>query len=71
MCNCFRAGRDGEVAEWTLVELQGLLETRNPVPLTGQFIGDLHFTHKVYFSTNLIDFIDSQYRLHSWFWGKV
>lgn len=29
-----------------MIELQGTLETRHPVPLSGRFIGDLHFTHK-------------------------
>ncbi|KAL4235401.1 Chromosome transmission fidelity protein 8 [Mactra antiquata] len=37
---------DGETKEWAMIELQGSLETRNPVPLGGKFIGDLHFTHK-------------------------
>ncbi|XP_014770305.1 chromosome transmission fidelity protein 8 homolog isoform X2 [Octopus bimaculoides] len=32
--------------EWTIVELQGDLEMRYPVPLEGKFIGDLHFTTK-------------------------
>lgn len=39
----------GDIAsqkEWAIVELQGDLETRHPVPLGGKFIGDLHFTHK-------------------------
>jgi len=38
---------DGKVKEWAMVELQGTLETRHPVPVSGKFIGDLHFTHKV------------------------
>ncbi|XP_052232924.1 chromosome transmission fidelity protein 8 homolog isoform X2 [Dreissena polymorpha] len=29
-----------------MIELQGTLETRNPIPFSGRFIGDLHFTHK-------------------------
>ena len=37
----------GKPKEWAMVELQGSLETRHPVPLSGKFIGDLHFTHKV------------------------
>ncbi|KAK6185978.1 hypothetical protein SNE40_008102 [Patella caerulea] len=32
--------------EWAIIDLQGELETRNPVPLSGKFIGDLHFTKK-------------------------
>ncbi|KAH9494628.1 Chromosome transmission fidelity protein 8 [Bulinus truncatus] len=36
----------GECKEWAIVELQGDLETRHPVPLNNNFIGDLHFTHK-------------------------
>ena len=38
---------NGKPKEWAMVELQGSLETRHPVPLSGKFIGDLHFTHKV------------------------
>ncbi|XP_022338440.2 chromosome transmission fidelity protein 8 homolog [Crassostrea virginica] len=30
--------------EWAIVDLQGSLETRQPVPLGGKFVGDLHFT---------------------------
>merc|ERR1719277_2082779 len=29
-----------------MIELQGELETRHHVPLSGKLIGDLHFTHK-------------------------
>lgn len=29
---------------WAMIDLQGDLETRKPVPLQGKFIGDLHFT---------------------------
>lgn len=36
----------GDVAEWGLVELQGLLETRDQIPLDGMHIGDLHFNSK-------------------------
>ncbi|XP_045191603.1 chromosome transmission fidelity protein 8 homolog [Mercenaria mercenaria] len=36
----------GQPNEWAMIELQGTLETRHPVPLGGRFIGDLHFTHK-------------------------
>ncbi|ESO82659.1 hypothetical protein LOTGIDRAFT_155672 [Lottia gigantea] len=32
--------------EWAIIDLQGDLETRHPVPLSGKFIGDLHFTKK-------------------------
>jgi hypothetical protein len=39
--------QNGETKEWAMIELQGTLETRHPVPLSGRFIGDLHFTHKV------------------------
>ncbi|KAI8790104.1 chromosome transmission fidelity protein 8 isoform X3 [Biomphalaria glabrata] len=35
-----------ECKEWAIVELQGDLETRHPVPLNHNFIGDLHFTHQ-------------------------
>lgn len=38
--------QNGEAEEWSMIELQGTLETRHPVPLSGRFIGDLHFTHK-------------------------
>ncbi|KAL8612427.1 hypothetical protein ACOMHN_008412 [Nucella lapillus] len=38
-------GEGGECGEWAMVELQGDLETRHPVPLSGKLIGDLHFTH--------------------------
>lgn len=33
--------------EWAIVDLQGSLETRQPVPLGGKFVGDLHFTKQV------------------------
>ena len=36
----------GGVADWGLVELQGLLETRDQVPLDNMHIGDLHFNSK-------------------------
>uniref|UniRef100_A0A0B6XZ03 Chromosome transmission fidelity protein 8 homolog n=1 Tax=Arion vulgaris TaxID=1028688 RepID=A0A0B6XZ03_9EUPU len=39
-------GKTGDCQEWTIVEFQGDLETRHPVPLSGKFIGDLHFTDK-------------------------
>ncbi|XP_005101776.1 chromosome transmission fidelity protein 8 homolog [Aplysia californica] len=39
-------GDETECKEWAIVELQGDLETRHPVPLSGKFIGDLHFAHK-------------------------
>ncbi|KAK3086253.1 hypothetical protein FSP39_015793 [Pinctada imbricata] len=29
-----------------MIELQGSLETRQPVPLSGKFVGDLHFTQQ-------------------------
>ncbi|XP_063439375.1 chromosome transmission fidelity protein 8 homolog isoform X1 [Mytilus trossulus] len=35
-----------DVEEWGMLDLQGDLETRHPVPLSGKFIGDLHFTQK-------------------------
>ncbi|RUS80366.1 hypothetical protein EGW08_011863 [Elysia chlorotica] len=41
-----RPGDNADQKEWAIVELQGDLETRHPVPLSGKFIGDLHFTHK-------------------------
>ncbi|CAG5135282.1 unnamed protein product [Candidula unifasciata] len=39
-------GESGCCSEWAIIELQGALETRHPVPLSGKFIGDLHFTDK-------------------------
>ena len=45
----------GKPKEWAMVELQGSLETRHPVPLSGKFIGDLHFTHKVSSTALLFD----------------
>lgn len=36
-----------ECPEWAIVDLQGSLETRQPVPLGGKFVGDLHFTKQV------------------------
>ncbi|XP_052818682.1 chromosome transmission fidelity protein 8 homolog isoform X2 [Mya arenaria] len=42
----FRPGDAGKPQEWAMIELQGTLETRHPVPFSGRFIGDLHFTHK-------------------------
>ncbi|XP_076470325.1 chromosome transmission fidelity protein 8 homolog [Babylonia areolata] len=38
-------GEGGECDEWAMIEMQGELETRHPVPLSGKLIGDLHFTH--------------------------
>ncbi|GFN75171.1 chromosome transmission fidelity protein 8-like protein [Plakobranchus ocellatus] len=43
---CFSPGDAAGQKEWGIVELQGDLETRHPVPLSGKFIGDIHFTHK-------------------------
>ena len=40
-------GNGGVCEEWAMIELQGELETRHPVPLSGKLIGDLHFTHAV------------------------
>jgi hypothetical protein len=40
-------GGEGGCPEWAMLELQGELETRHPVPLSGKLIGDLHFTHAV------------------------
>ncbi|XP_041376372.1 chromosome transmission fidelity protein 8 homolog [Gigantopelta aegis] len=37
---------DGSCPEWAILDVQGDLETRHNVPLSGKFIGDLHFTHK-------------------------
>jgi len=37
---------EGCCKEWAIIEFQGDLETRHPVPLSGKFIGDLHFTDK-------------------------
>ncbi|EDO32532.1 predicted protein [Nematostella vectensis] len=34
---------DPTVEQWTIVELQGALETRDEVSLEGKNIGDLHF----------------------------
>ena len=35
--------RNDEGANWTIVELQGVLKTREEISLEGQVIGDLHF----------------------------
>ena len=43
----FSLEENADKKEWAIIELQGDLETRHPVPLSGKFIGDLHFTHKV------------------------
>ncbi|KAL5022738.1 hypothetical protein ScPMuIL_001893 [Solemya velum] len=40
------AGASADCPEWVLIDLQGSLETRHPVPLSGRFVGDLHFTQK-------------------------
>ena len=40
-------GRVPEAGNWTIVELQGELETREEVSLEGRAIGDLHFDNKV------------------------
>lgn len=46
----FRQGSpEQNCPEWVIVDLQGNLETRQAVPLSGKFIGDLHFTQKVLF----------------------
>ncbi|XP_062579824.1 chromosome transmission fidelity protein 8 homolog [Saccostrea cucullata] len=37
-------GSQKECPEWAIIDLQGSLETRKPVPLGGKFVGDLHFT---------------------------
>ncbi|BFZ12831.1 hypothetical protein BsWGS_15870 [Bradybaena similaris] len=39
-------GDGASCSEWSIIELQGDLETRHPVPLSAKFIGDLHFTDK-------------------------
>lgn len=41
----FNFFRDCE--EWSLIELQGDLESRENAPLSGKMIGDLHFSNKV------------------------
>ncbi|KAJ7312189.1 hypothetical protein JRQ81_006553 [Phrynocephalus forsythii] len=38
-----RAGA-GDLAEWVLMELQGELEARSGVGLSGKLLGDLHYT---------------------------
>jgi len=35
------------VDNWTIIELQGTLETKEDVSLEGKAIGDLHFDGKV------------------------
>ena len=35
-----------DVGQWGLVELQGVIETRDRVPFNGMHIGDLHFNSK-------------------------
>ena len=35
------------VDNWTIIELQGTLETKEDVSLEGKVIGDLHFDGKV------------------------
>ena len=45
---CYRCHPDGNCPEWTMIELQGDLETKSETTsLSGKFIGDLFFTHKV------------------------
>lgn len=39
--------RDPGVDNWTIIELQGTLETKEDVSLEGKAIGDLHFDAKV------------------------
>ena len=47
----FSPGTDGKCSEWTIVELQGDLETKSQATsLSGKFIGDLFFSHKVVIS---------------------
>ena len=41
---CYRAPG---VDNWTILELQGTLETKEDVSLEGKAIGDLHFDAKV------------------------
>jgi len=45
------SSQDGStIPEWSIVEVQGDLETKSSEASTnGQFIGDLHFTKKVRF----------------------
>jgi len=35
------------IAEWTIVELQGELESKSEEALGGKLIGDLHYNHDV------------------------
>lgn len=42
-----RPDSPNQCPEWAIVDLQGSLETRQPVPLGGKFVGDLHFTKQV------------------------
>ena len=50
--------------EWAIIELQGDLETRQPVPLSGKFIGDLHFGQSVcivqFYIVQLLYFINNK-----------
>lgn len=39
--------RASGVDNWTIIELQGTLETKEEVSLEGKAIGDLHFDGKV------------------------
>lgn len=39
--------RAPDVDNWTIIELQGTLETKEDVSLEGKAIGDLHFDGKV------------------------
>lgn len=42
-----RPDNPNQCPEWAIVDLQGSLETRQPVPLGGKFEGDLHFSKQV------------------------
>ncbi len=39
--------RKGDVADYSMIELQGELETKSQDALGGKIIGDLHFNHDV------------------------
>ena len=42
----FSPGSNG-IAEWTIIELQGELESKSEEALGGKLIGDLHYNHDV------------------------
>lgn len=43
----FFISRSGDIIEYSMIELQGELETKSQDALGGKIIGDLHFNHDV------------------------